>query len=233
MGPLRLTLRLLALITALLVHLPLHGLWRLTRRPSPWPRRFLGLCARLCGARAVVRGTPLRRDAVILANHVSWLDILLLAGAADAVFVSKAEVRDTPLVGWLASLNDTIYIERDDRKAIGGQIDAIRSALGPRPVAIFPEGTTGDGRTLLPFKSSLLAALDPPPPSLHVQPVRLDYGAATPDVAWVADEPGLTNVRRILSRPGFPVTLTFADPFASLGSRKAIAAEARRRIEAA
>ena len=232
MGQLRLVTRILALVVALLLHLPLHGLWRLFGARSPWPRRFLGLCARICGARARVVGTPLRRDAVILANHVSWLDILLLAGAADAVFVSKAEVARTPLVGWLASLNDTIFIDRGERAAIGGQVGQLRAALGPRPVAIFPEGTTGDGRALLPFKSSLLAALDPPPPGLRVQPVRLDYGTAASHVAWVK-ESGLANVRRILSRPSFPVTLTFTQPFAPTGTRKAIAAEARRRIEAA
>lgn len=233
MSHLRLALRVLALAAALLLHLPLHGIWRLAHRPSPWPRRFLGTCARICGARPRIVGVPLRRDAVILANHVSWLDILLLAGAGDAVFVAKAEVARTPLVGRLASLNDTIYVERGERSAIGGQVDAIRAALGPRPVAIFPEGTTGDGVLLLPFKSSLLAALDPPPPGVRVQPVRIDYGAATPDIAWVGAEPGPANIRRILSRPSFPVTLTFAEPFTPAGTRKAIAAEARRRIEAA
>lgn len=176
---------------------------------------------------------PLRHGTVLIANHVSWLDILLLAGAADAIFVSKAEVARTPLVGWLAALNDTIFVERSARADIAAQVDAIRSALGGRPVTIFPEGTTGDGRTLLPFKPTLLAALDPPPPGIRVQPVRLDYGDATSDVAWVGDEPGLRNIRRILSRRSFPVTLAFADPFVPTGTRKDIAVEARRSIEAA
>ena len=233
MGAIRLGVRVVALVIALALHLPLHFAWVFLRRASPWPRRFLGLCARICGARVRVSGTPLRRDTVILSNHVSWLDILLLAGAADAVFVAKAEVARTPLVGWLASLNDTIYVERSARSAIGEQVDAIRGALGPRPVTIFPEGTTGNGVTLLPFKSALLAALDPPPPAIRVQPVRIAYGEATSDIAWVGDEPGLRNIRRVLSRRSFPVTLTFAPPFIPTGTRKQIAAEALRRIEAA
>lgn len=232
MGAVRLGVRVAALVIALLAHLPLHFAWVVLRRPSPWPRRFLGLCARICGARARVVGLPLRRGTVILSNHVSWLDILLLAGTADAVFVAKAELARTPLVGWLASLNATIYVDRGARSAIGEQVDAIRGALGRRPVAIFPEGTTGDGVTLLPFKSALLASLDPPPPGIRVQPIRIDYGRATPDIAWV-DEPALHNVRRVLSRRSFDVTLTFAEPFAPAGTRKAVAAEARRRIEAA
>jgi 1-acyl-sn-glycerol-3-phosphate acyltransferase len=233
MGGLRLTARLLALALALLVALPLHGLWRLVRLPSPWPRRFLGLCARIVGARARIVGTPLARDSVILANHLSWIDILLLAGTANAVFVAKDELRTAPLVGWLAGLNDTIYVRRGDRMAIGDQVAEVRAALGPRPVAIFPEGTTGDGRTLLPFKSALLAALVPPPPGLRVQPVRLDYGEATDDLAWVGDETGAHHAARVLKRRGsFVATLRFADPFVPTGDRKTIAAEARARIEA-
>jgi 1-acyl-sn-glycerol-3-phosphate acyltransferase len=233
-GTFRLAGRLLALATALLVALPLHGLWRLVGKPSPWPRHFLGVCARIVGARGTIVGTPLTRDTMILANHLSWIDILLLADAANAVFVAKDELRTAPLVGWLASLNDTIYVARGARMAIGAQVEQVRAALGPRPVAIFPEGTTGDGHTLLPFKSALLAALAPPPPAIRVQPVRIDYGDATDDLAWVGDEPGAVHALRVLRRRGtFVATLRFAEPFVPAGDRKAIAAEARRRIEAA
>lgn len=234
MNTIRFALRLLALALALLIALPLHGLWRLVRRPSPWPRRFLGWCARIVGARARVVGMPLTRDAVILANHLSWIDIFLLARTANAVFVAKGELESAPLVGWLASLNDTIFVARGERMAVGDQVAQVRTALGPRPVAIFPEGTTGDGVTLLPFKSALLAALDPPPPGVRVQPVRIDYGDATPDLAWIGDEPGARHAVRVLRRRGtFTATLRFAEPFVPIGGRKAVAAEARRRIEAA
>ncbi|SFP72500.1 lysophospholipid acyltransferase family protein [Sphingomonas rubra] len=233
MASLHLVLRLLALASALILALPIHGLWRLLRLPSPWPRRFLGLCARIVGARVRVVGTPLTRDAVILANHLSWIDILLLADSANAVFVAKGELASAPLVGWLAGLNDTIFVARGDRMAIGDQVAQVRAALGPRPVAIFPEGTTGDGVTLLPFKPALLAALVPPPAGVRVQAVRIDYGDATRDLAWVGDENGAAHALRVLRRRGrFTATLRFAEPFAPSGDRKAIAAEARRRIEA-
>lgn len=233
MNTLRLTLRLAALIAALLVALPLHGLWRLFRARSTWPRRFLGWCARIVGAKARVLGTPLDRDAVILANHLSWIDILLLAGATGTAFVAKGELESVPLIGWLSSLNHTVFVARGQRMAVAEQVEQLRRALAaPWPVTIFPEGTTGDGTTLLPFKPALLAALDPPPPGLRVQPVRIDYGDATSDCVW-GEEPGQVHALRVLRRRGsFVATLNFAEPFAPDGDRKIVAAEAKRRIEA-
>ncbi|WP_234387645.1 lysophospholipid acyltransferase family protein [Sphingomonas sp. STIS6.2] len=173
---------------------------------------------------------------VFVANHLSWIDILLLSGATGTAFIAKAELRGVPLVGWLCTLNATIFVSRADRMAVTAQIAQIRDTLARDwPVTLFPEGTTGDGVTLLPFKAALLAALDPPPPGVRVQPVRIDYGPATPELAWVGDEPGQHHAARVLKRRGsFVATLHFAEPFdpADHGNRKAIATEARRRIEA-
>ena len=229
-------MRLAALITALLVALPLHYTWRLFGQRSPWPRRFLGLVARIVGARARIVGIPLTHHVVIVSNHLSWIDILLLAGSTGTAFIAKSELAHVPLVGWLCRMNHTIFVERGDRLAVSGQIAQIRDTLAADwPVTLFPEGTTGDGVTILPFKASLLAALDPPPPGVRVQPVRIDYGAATAELAWVGDEHGKDHAARVLKRKGnFWPTLHFCAPFdpADYGNRKVIAAEARRRIEA-
>ena len=237
MPRLRVTLRLLAIVAALIAALLLHGLWRIVRAPSPWPCLFLGTVARIVGARARIVGTPRRRNVVFVSNHLSWIDILLLAGASGSAFVAKAELRAVPLVGWLCTLNHTIFVSREDRLRVADQINRIRAALAAAwPVTIFPEGTTGDGRVLLPFKAALLAVLDPPPPGVLVQPVRIDYGAATDELAWVGDEHGQSHALRVLRRQGaFTATLTFLTPFDPLDhpGRKTIAAEARRRIEAA
>lgn len=237
MGHLRLAGRLAALIVALAAALILHGGWRLVRAPSPWPRRFLGIVARIVGARVRVVGTPLRRDVVFLSNHLSWIDILSIAGATGSAFVAKGELQSVPLVGWLCTLHNTIFVSREDRLQVTAQIARLRDALGNgQGVTIFPEGTTGDGTTLLPFKAALLAALDPPPPGIAVQPVRVDYGVATGELAWVGDEPGAAHALRVLRRPGtFPVTLHMLPPFdpAAAGNRKAIAARARDAIERA
>lgn len=226
--------RLIALVAALALALALHGSWRLVGARSPWPPRFLGWVARIVGARVRVVGTPLTREAVLLANHLSWIDIPLLAGASGSAFVAKAELRDAPLVGWLCTLNKTLFVRRGDRMGIDDQVARLRECLSaPQPITIFPEGTTGDGITLAPFKAGLLAALVPPPPGVMVQPVRIDYGDATADLAWVGDEHGASHATRVLGRRGtFVATLHFLAPFAPTGDRKAIAAEARARIAA-
>ncbi|HYJ84396.1 MAG TPA: lysophospholipid acyltransferase family protein [Allosphingosinicella sp.] len=229
----RLTLRALAMTAALLVCLPLHYLWRLFGRRSPWPRRFLGWVARAAGMRVQVVGVPLESDVLFLANHLSWLDILVLAGASGTAFVAKAEVADTPVVGWLANLNNTVFVARAERSAVRGQADSLRTALASgQPVALFPEGTTDGGPDILPFRASLLAALFPPLPRVMVQPVALDYGAAAHDLAWIGDETGLANVRKVLARRGTtPVTVQFLAPVdPATGDRKALAKAARDEI---
>ncbi len=218
---------------ALLVCLPLHYLWRLLGRPSPWPRRFLALVARAAGMKVRVTGTPLERDVLFLANHLSWLDIVVLAGASGTAFVSKAEVAATPVIGWLAGLNNTVFVARAERSAVRGQADALRTALASgQPVALFPEGTTDGGPEILPFRASLLASLFPPLPGVKVQPVALDYAEAAHDLAWIGDEAGLANVRKVLTRRGTtPVTVRFLAPVdPATADRKALAKAARDEI---
>ena len=230
---LRLARRLAALLALLIVCVPLHYLWLWARGTSPWPPRFLGWAARACGARARVVGESLRRDVFFVSNHQSWLDILVLGGATGSAFVAKAELATVPLVGWLCSLNRTIYVRRDDRRAMPEQIETVRRALARGAVTIFPEGTTSDGTMLLPFKAGLLQVLDPPPPGIRVQPLFLDYGADAPAIGWAGNEPGHVNALRILRRPvPVRVAVRCLEPFdpAACGDRKAIAAEARRRI---
>jgi len=229
----RLILRALTIVAAFLVCVPLHYLWRLAGRRSPWPRRFLGWVGSAAGMRVRVVGEPLRRDVLFLANHLSWLDILVVAGASGTAFVAKAEVAATPLIGWLARLNNTVFVARTERSAVRGQADSLRAALASgQPVALFPEGTTDGGPDILPFRASLLAALFPPLSGLRVQPIALDYGAAAHDLAWIGGETGLANVRKVLSRRGTtPVTLHFLPPIdPASGDRKALAGAARAEI---
>jgi lyso-ornithine lipid O-acyltransferase len=230
----RMSLRIAAIVAGLLLCLPLHYLWRLLGRRSPWPRAFLAWVARSAGMRLRVTGTPLRRHVLIVSNHVSWLDIMMIAAASGAAFVSKDDVAAWPVIGWLARLNNTVFVARTERKAVRGQADQLRSALmRDQPVALFPEGTTGDGRTLLPFRASLFAAVAPAPLGVMVQPVAIDYGAAGADIAWIGEEPAGANAKRVLSRPGTAeVMLRFLEPIdpASFPDRKALAEAARARI---
>ncbi len=236
-GWVRIYIRAAGMIAVLLPCLLGHGLWRLFRLGSPWPRFFLGSVARIAGARVTRHGTPMRRDVVYVSNHVSWLDILAIAGQSGSAFVAKAELEAAPVVGWLASLNRTIYVSREDRGGVAEQIDRLREALTELwSVTIFPEGTTNDGKTLLPFKSSLLKILEPPPEGVVVQPLMLDYGAVGPEISWLGAERGKHNALRVMARPGtFPVGVHFLEAFrpADFPGRKAISAESRNRIAAA
>jgi len=116
--------------------------------------------------------------ALLVANHVSWLDIFVINAALPAAFVSKEEVRRWPVIGWLAAKNDTVFLRRGSRghaRLINEEIAAI---LGRgKLVAVFPEGTTTDGRSLLHFHAALL---QPAIACGHpVQPLALQY--RTPD----------------------------------------------------
>ncbi|HEY0413150.1 MAG TPA: lysophospholipid acyltransferase family protein [Allosphingosinicella sp.] len=231
----RLVLRALWIIGLLLLCVPLHYLSLLFGR-SPWPRRFLGWVGRAAGMRVRVEGQPLLRDVLFLANHLSWLDIVLVAGASGAAFVSKDEVGRWPVIGWLARLNRTVFIARTARGAVRSQADALRVALASgQPVALFPEGTTDGGPAILPFRASLLASLFPPLPGLKVQPIAIDYGPAAHDIAWVGEESAGANVKRILSRRGTcPVMVRFLEPIdpTAAGDRKSLAEAARAEIVA-
>lgn len=227
-------LRLLMLVAALIFVLVPHLFYRLIRQPSPMVMAFLNAAGWISGLRVRTTGKRLRRNVLFVANHTSWLDILALGGAARSSFVSKAEIRDAPLVGWLANQNQTIYVEREARRDVARQSQQLReSLLAGKPVTLFPEGTTGPGDQLLPFRPALMQALIPAPESLSVQPVLLDYGEEAPRIAWKEGENGLHNFRRILSRfKSIPLTIHYLEPITISPDmdRKALAEAARKAI---
>lgn len=237
LGTLRIVRRATGLLLALIVTVPLHFLWRLLRRSSPWPMIFLGWAGRLAGARVSRVGIPLKRDVFYVSNHLSWIDIFAIAGQSGTAFVAKHEIREAPVIGWLSTLNRTVFVKRENRLGVAEQINQLRDALTDNwSVTVFPEGTTTDGQSLLPFKTPMLRVLEPPPPGVMVQPVLLDYGSAAEEIGWIGAETGVQNAKRIMARKGsFPVRVHFLEPFfpADFPGRKAIAAESRRRIEEA
>ena len=211
----RFVLRTLGILVLLLIFVPLHYAYRIFAYGSPFPMLFLRYTARVVGARVEVRGTPLRRDVFFIANHISWIDILALAGASGTAFVAKQELAEVPVIGWLCRLNRTVFVKRENRMGVAEQINALKEALQDNwSVTVFPEGTVTDGHSLLPFKSSMLSVLEPPPPGVMVQPVMLDYGPVAEEIGWVGDESGINNAKRIMARKGtFLLTITFLEPF--------------------
>jgi len=209
---------------------PIHIVSKLLFRRSEWPHRFLSASAWILGARVRVVGRRPRRHSLLVANHTSWLDILILGGALRTTFVSKDELGH-PFVHWLADQNATVYVRRTHRKGAKDQAIAVAKALdGAIPVTVFPEGTTGPGTHLLPFRSTLLEAVNFASRDIRVRPVAVDYGAARAELGWF-NEPGADNVKRILGRRGtLPVTVHVLAPLDASEDRKQLTHEAREAI---
>ena len=171
------TLGLSLLLLVRLLERPLFGL----RRPwTPWIT--VGVCRAalaLMGLRTVRRAGPVRADGAIVANHVSWLDILALNAAGPLYFVAKSEVAGWPGIGWLARATGTVFVVRDPRHA-GAQRDELTARLRAGHVlCVFPEGTSTDGRRVLPFKTALFGAFfaEGLHETLQVQGATLAYHA--------------------------------------------------------
>lgn len=188
---------------------PPHGLGRWAQRQ--WCR---GLC-RLLGARLVVRGErPVSGPVLLVANHVSWLDIVCLAALWPVAFLSKSEVRRWPVIGRAASALGTVYIDRGRQSAAERAAAAMRERLraGAR-VLFFPEGTTGDGRGVRPFRARLYqAAIDAGAP---VQAVALRYHAGdghAGGVPFTEEQSLVANLWQVAGYPRLTVTVTVGPP---------------------
>lgn len=231
---LRLALRRTRRIAALAVHIalgvalaalafPLLGTARRDRLIGWWARRLL----RALGVRLNAQAAPTLTDgALLVCNHVSWLDIYLILATRRVHFVSKAEVRSWPLVGWLAQQTGTLFLERG-RRADTARVNADMQALMKqgRWVAVFPEGTTSDGRGLKRFLPSLLQPairLGCPilPAALRYRTLGGDF-SATP--AYIDDISLWDSMVRIVSEPGLVAELHFAPPLAPAGHRRELA----------
>ena len=219
--------RIALLIVALLVLVPPYTL-------SVGPARRLRLAQQfffcrlmlwLTGLHVRARGRPCAEGAVLYAsNHVSYLDIPVLASLLDASFIAKAEVKSWPLIGFIGRLTGTVFIRRH---AVGAkrQRDEIadRLARGDRLI-LFPEGTSTDGAAVAPFRSSLFGVIDQAEASanLRIQPVSIAYtrcadgtpleGQARALYAWFGNALLLPHFKRVLGMQGAEVEVSFHEP---------------------
>lgn len=228
---LRIVLRIFSMLVLLLACLLPYYLFALLRLCNPWPRAFLAGICWIAGVQIKLVGERPKGSAFLIANHVSWIDIPAIARATGSAFVGHDGLASVPLIKHLCAMNDTVFIARHDRASIHQQVEDVRRAIRETgALTIFPEGTTSDGTGLLPFKSSLLSALEPVPEGVCVIPVLLDYGAEAAGVAWVGDEHGLDNFLRIVARRRpLALTMTFCPPLSGeqVRDRKTMAAAAR------
>jgi lyso-ornithine lipid O-acyltransferase len=209
---------------------PVHVLTKALFGRSHWPPRFLAAAGWIIGARARLSGDRPGPHTLLISNHVNWLDILILGGATGTAFVSKDNLGHG-LFHWLADQNSTVYVRREHARGAKDQAMTIARALErEQPLTLFPEGTTGPGTHLLPFRSTLLEAAMFAEKDVQIRPVALDYGAAASEIGW-HNEPGKQNILRILGRKGIiPVTINLLDPLTRSGDRKALANAAREAI---
>ena len=230
------TLCLIALWTALLLPVQMLAVAVRSGLALAVPRLYhAGLC-RLLRIRVEVEGeVAMARPVLFVCNHVSWIDILVLAKLLPAAFITKQEVAGWPLFGLLAKLHGAVFIERrqartrEQRDEMGRRLDEGGSLI------LFPEGTSSDGIRLLPFKSAFLSLAEQPVKGrpLVVQPISLTF--ATLDnlpvgrrsmslYAWVGDQELVPHLWRFLGVGPSSVVVQFHPPVTieAFASRKAL-----------
>jgi 1-acyl-sn-glycerol-3-phosphate acyltransferase len=190
-------------------------------RVTRWARQML----RILGIELRLRGAPPESGPVLLvANHISWLDIVVMHAARHCRFVSKSDVEHWPLVGTLATAAGTLYITRESRRDAMRVVHHMAASLRAADVlAVFPEGTTSDGREILPFHANLLqAAISAGAP---VQPVALSFiDAATGRISFAASYVGddwlAGSLWRTLTAPPLAAVVAFGEPQQAQGRER-------------
>jgi lyso-ornithine lipid O-acyltransferase len=221
--------------------LKLHG--GAARRFPHWYHRQV---ARLFGIHIRIVGKPVKGEGVLMVgNHTSWADIIIFSAATPLSFVSKAEIARWPLFGSLARLQRTVFVERARRSATGEVRDAIQDRLAQGDaLLLFPEGTSHDGNTVLPFKSSLFGAAEARLEGgrhVKVQPVSVAFTGLhglpmgrenRPSFAWYGDMEMVPHLWEALLAGPLDVVVQFHDPLSLDGmDRKTLAARAQEIVQ--
>ncbi|MEW2167373.1 lysophospholipid acyltransferase family protein [Streptomyces sp. NPDC007084] len=206
---------LLLVVLAGVLLTPFAGRLRADRRDR-WVRRWCRVVVRAAGVRTrITGGAPPTGGLLMVANHVSWLDIPLLAAVRPARMLAKSEVRGWPVAGGIAARGGTLFIDRDRLRALPGTVERIAAALrAGAAVVAFPEGSTWCGRAQGRYRRAVFqAALDAGTP---VQPVRVRYRSAegTPSTApaFVGEDPLLTSLWRVVSARGLVAEVDVRPP---------------------
>jgi len=199
-----------------------------------WNQRFCARILRWLGIEVAVEGSFPEVGTVVM-NHQTYLDITVLAALHPCVFVAKAEIARWPVVGWMTKMAGTVFVERGKGgSAAAASVGMLVAAKAGVPVVFFPEGTTSDGQSLLPFRGGLIAEARTAELPVKVGVIR--YTVAGPsgatveeDVAYWGDRGLLEHVARFLTLEGVRVRVRFAKTPVVFEhrERKAAAAEAR------
>lgn len=200
--------------------------WPPERLMQRWMRGLL----RILDLHVVQHGATTAAPALLVANHISWLDIAVLGSRQPLRFIAKHDLRDWPLIGWLARLAGTYFIRRGagGTRALTARIQIRLEAGGS--VALFPEGTTSDGRGVGHFHARLFAAaIDA---GVMVQPVALRYSGSTGSrlAPFIDDDRFVPHLWRILRSGALRVHVHYLPPVAAIGPRDELAGRCRQLI---
>ncbi len=187
-------------LTASLARIFLGSLWYQQSIGSKLVTAWMQQMCWTLGIQVQTHGIPILKTALLVANHISWLDIIALRSVHNTVFLAKSEIRGWPVLGFLAALSGTQFICRNRPRAARRATAKLTKLLRDgRNVTLFPEGTTLDGHTVGPFHSALFqSAIDSKCP---IQPLGLCYthqGRIDPLVPFIGDDPFLSHLWRIL-----------------------------------
>jgi 1-acyl-sn-glycerol-3-phosphate acyltransferase len=200
------------------------------------PLWYHGRCCRILGIHIERRGRQSRvHPTLFVSNHVSYLDITILAAMIAGSFVAKTEVKSWPYFGWLARLQRTVFVERRSTRADNARDEILERLMAGDNLIMFPEGTSSDGNRVLPFKSALFSVAehwaDASP--LTIQPVSVAYTKLDglplgrylrPFYAWYGDMDLMPHLWQLAGLGQLTVVVHFHPPvtLAELGSRKAL-----------
>jgi 1-acyl-sn-glycerol-3-phosphate acyltransferase len=170
---------------------------------------------------------------LLISNHLGYLDVLVLASITPAVFVAKREVKSWPVAGWLAQLAGTLFVNRERRMQVGEVNGEIQKALDLGGlVTVFPEGTSWNGKEVLPFKSPLLEpAVDSKHP-LTVSYIRyeMEDEDASEEICYWGDHTFFPHLLNLLSKRGFGISVRFASVTNPVQERKELARQLREEV---
>jgi len=192
---------------------------------SLWLQRTASRFLPLFGIQPQIRG-ELPTRGLLVSNHLSYMDIVVLASLTPAVFVAKREVKNWPLFGWFATMGGSLYVNRDRRTQVAEFTAALQAELDRGALVIlFPEGTSSGGETVLPFKSSLLepVARDTHPLAAGLIQYQLDDGNVSEEVCYWKDMTLVPHLLNLLSKRRVQVEVRFASVQKVSTDRKALA----------
>jgi len=192
---------------------------------TEWLHRWCRFACRVLGIRVTTHGA-MPRSGLLVSNHLSYLDIIVLSSIRPCIFVAKRDVAGWPLFGWLAHAAGTIFVDRHRPLTTAFAVTRIHAAITTGlPVVLFPEGTSSDGSTVLPFKSSLLESavqIDCPVGTAAIA-YWVDHGSAADEVCYWRDMTLVPHLLNLFFKREIRSKCSFSHPRIRVGNRKEIA----------